>query len=90
MALIGLISILGYFIYIQKDQSEIDQVVRSNFKNIYPNYTLINHNTVDGDFVARYIEVTFNKPNDDQPHTETWLYLDTEQGWKFNKKLDHK
>ncbi len=83
-----LILIMGAVLYYIFLQDPCNENMRTDFAGKYPDYEILDSDSVEGSATSVNCRIYYKKPGDEQVFQDVWLYLNSEDGWKFSKILE--
>ena len=79
--------ILGIALFYVYIKDPCNQQLRTDFSDKYPSYKILNSSASEGSPESVRCHVSYQKPDSEQIHEETWLYKHTGRGWEFSRIL---
>ena len=61
--------------------------VRADFSAKYPSYEILDSDAAEGSPESVRCHISYRKPDSEEIHEDTWLYMYSKKGWSFSKIL---
>ncbi len=83
-----LVLIMGGVLYYIFLEDPCNNLVKADFSEKFPGYEILGSRAGEGSPENVQCNIYYQKPDDKQVYTDTWLYKNSESGWSFSEVLE--
>ncbi len=83
-----LIFIAGMALFYAYSQDPCNRQLRADFSSKYPGYKILRTGADQGSPASVHCEISYQEFDGGQVYEESWLYLNSDDGWVFSRVIE--